>query len=375
MLRERKNKKAVPALGPIERDLEVLSLETKLIATRSSGIPTGECNDLASSPVETGNSGTYNDNGTQDADPGVTTINATQDDSVGDSADLATDPGLSTVDARCIDAIWNHIYLGAPEQSDVDINTFECQWEIPKVYRQAHPDRSQVTTTEVCDWLARFVVLTGDEEGFECCTVTDFLLTYMEFGNVALHVMAESLSHHLALESTTRHAKGYDGVKRLASEGLGVSVDLVNDDRLCIGLDRKLWYAHKLLEAIAWTCSAIRLPQGDSATSMLWKSMSSTWCPETADHARSQLCPLEVWDPKPDNSNSSCWMNFFSSGVIAWRRLSWARGWGRGLKLSFEMMVQLSLVENFCQFHSGIILLGYRPALVPIAFDEYSQSI
>lgn len=66
----------------------------------------------------------------------------------------------------------------------------------------------------------------------------------------------------------------------------------------------------------------------------------------------------------------SCWLPLFESGVIAQRSrpeiLESEKGdYFHGLEVSFDLMVQLSDVENPVLDDGGIILVEYQTALVP----------
>ncbi|KAJ1323697.1 hypothetical protein MN608_10942 [Microdochium nivale] len=252
-------------------------------------------------------------------------------------------------------------------------NNFRCGWELPAVYRfrLAQRNSSPATINQVVDFLGTFVALTGDEEGFQCCTVAQFLEErWKSAGSTPLQILAESLMVALGLETELSKSPAHNVA----------SVDNFSvDDELIVYFSGDLSGASNLVKAITWVCSAIRLPPGSTLTSAsasgVFKSTSYSLLEKTGkiNHFVGQLKPLEVWDPAATAVGSTCWTKLFSSGVIAWKHLG--RDWGLGLELAFNMMVHLSATENFCQHDSGVVLLGYQSALVPVQVDEANGSI
>ena len=134
---------------------------------------------------------------------------------------------------------------------------------------------------------------------------------------------------------------------------------------------------HVLIEALRWFCQAVRpYPCGQTErmfVSGIRESIQS--------HSRNiygyTIKPLEVLNKKM-LGESACWVEIFDRAIIA--ELKLPDSWGRGLELSFEMMTQLSGVQNLIWIEDkthtpsvgkegGYILIGFFTALVPIAQD------
>ena len=104
-----------------------------------------------------------------------------------------------------------------------------------------------------------------------------------------------------------------------------------------------------------------------------------------------KLAPLSILT-EAQARERSCWTALFSSAVVADDNGRTSRDWGSGLELSFELMIQLAGVENYCWLGSrnedgqnkdgqnedgqnedrrnedgGYIAIGFFSALVPIS--------
>lgn len=87
--------------------------------------------------------------------------------------------------------------------------SFRCGWEIPAVYQSAQQNSSPVTINQVADFIGTYVVLTGDEYGFRCCTVAQFVEEMWKSASSSpLRILAESLmavvGHETKLSSLFR---------------------------------------------------------------------------------------------------------------------------------------------------------------------------
>ena len=83
--------------------------------------------------------------------------------------------------------------------------------------------------------------------------------------------------------------------------------------------------------------------------------------PAVLVHCRKEL-PLDV---RQDPLNF-CWVKLVESAYIAWRQDHQVIHGGEGLRIRFELLVQLAAVERAIIHKGGIVLTGYSTALVPI---------
>lgn len=164
----------------------------------------------------------------------------------------------------------------------------------------------------------------------------------------------------------------------------------------------------QLQEALAWACAALR-PNPSERLGLIENSIG-----------QSQGCShllvlksgygddeLRLWNMRPieyialtDLGSHHCWTTLFAPGLFVPHKWDWK--WGKGLRMSFEMMVDLSASESYIWIddkssnpgqptlphshneisdpdHSnrsgGYILSGYRTALIPISISNDGTEI
>ncbi|KAF4827500.1 hypothetical protein CGCTS75_v008193 [Colletotrichum tropicale] len=228
------------------------------------------------------------------------------------------------------------------------------EWEIPKLIEQL--DQPLASGDDLASFLSTFVVITGDENAMECTTCAEFLAKeWGHVGQLALSIIAVALGEVLDIQKNAENY-GYSTTNSTTNEILACSEERTRPN------DREL------TEAIVWICSAMRslpsLHQGPEKG--LFRS-DITRIPNPAASGPGKfsykLKPLKTWAPGT-SSTSTCWTKLFRCGIIASKRLD--RTWGKGLEISYPMMIQLATVENYHMLDDGILLLGYRTALIPI---------
>ncbi|KXH61131.1 ankyrin repeat protein [Colletotrichum salicis] len=242
--------------------------------------------------------------------------------------------------------------------------SFCCRWEIPATYermRHASPPS------------------TGSDVLVEWSTCSDFLQEQWNYaGLVALRIVSigvrqllfpekPSLGVSEGKDHTTKHFD-VDGflIRHSTAEEIDVLFHVTGHE------------ARKIIEAMMWISTAMRpTPSTSASTSTrLFKSTNIESGVKGVPRSRelmSNLQPLEEWSPVASSTSSWCWTKLFHTGVIACHDVR--RNWGKGLEISFGMMVHLASVENYCALDNGFILLGFRIALVPVEFNEDLKSI
>lgn len=134
------------------------------------------------------------------------------------------------------------------------------------------------------------------------------------------------------------------------------------------------------IEALAWLCRALR-PCPNQTSSALFMSQARQI--RTASALGFRLQPLSPWNTDVQQNKSACWMALFTNCIVAEQQLS--RVWGEGLEISFDMMLQVSGVENFVWLNDhqdgkavstrsgGYIAVGFFTALIPISRHPGTQ--
>lgn len=82
---------------------------------------------------------------------------------------------------------------------------------------------------------------------------------------------------------------------------------------------------------------------------------------------RYDLNQLEVFQDCSQSNN--CWYGLFKTGIVASATSSQPQSSCRGLELDFKHLLLLSAVEYPVFVDSGLVLMGYSTALVPIELD------
>ncbi|KDN68660.1 hypothetical protein CSUB01_10957 [Colletotrichum sublineola] len=252
-----------------------------------------------------------------------------------------------------------------------------CEWEVPAVYKKMRQASPSSTDTDIMCLLSKFVVLTGDGEIFECSTCAEFLeKRWHRAGLDSLRIICQGIRDLSVRESAAKTHSEQESDTREYLDVDGVQVQNSTANNIEIILTRYGPKKQELAEAMVWICTAMRLPPATSNINLgLFKSTSAESVSSLGNTSFELLCklqPLQEWH-LDTTSNSGCWAKLFHTGVIAKHHLQ--RTWGKGLELSFEMMVHLATVENHSALNMGTILLGFRTALVPVDWNEERRSI
>lgn len=145
---------------------------------------------------------------------------------------------------------------------------------------------------------------------------------------------------------------------------------LLVDGYMSLGVVQRGWSAKKrlyietssstpeLLEVMQLVCRVIRTPSPDSMC------LSTSGISGHEVHL-SKLLPIPT-----SSKDNTCWYGLFDSAVIALQPKVDQVSSFRGLELDFKIMLGLSAVEYPVLVDSGIILMGYSTALIPIRETE-----
>lgn len=263
------------------------------------------------------------------------------------------------------------------EENSRSWKLLHCQWEIPAVCARALENGPKTSTPLIEKLLSDFVVLTGDENNIDCTTCAEFLdKSWHDVKEMALRVISSKVKQVLASEATMVEQSNNEAPTANDTQAFDIGYAPSTKQDLILSSDNlKTTNKKDLAEAIAWICTAVRLPPTESANSGkgLFRSTTTATLPNDNPGMYSHaLKPLEVW-PASTLGKYSCWTKLFRVGIVAWKPIQ--RDWGKGLGVSFNTMIQLAGVENYCSFDGGILLLGYRTALVPVNFNEQSKGI
>lgn len=279
---------------------------------------------------------------------------------------LARWSGAETTDAQLdlLKSLGNERPTTSPEAVNIG-STWQgwlrCEWELPSVSRQLRG----LQPSEVQSLLEDFVIITGSSSDMECSTCAQFLRKeWRESGLRALEVLGRGVCQLEKASTGSSRPKGNQDVEIYAMEThiiIGVGVDQPD--------------AQSFVDAIVWVCAAIRvnpLREADSGKrTQLQMSKATQLFFFTSVRSQALVYGLERLTDCSDEDigpQAKCWKGLFSSGIVAFHPLG--RREGAGLKISFDMMLHLSGVENIYHIDGGIILLGFLTALVPISYDE-----
>jgi hypothetical protein len=115
------------------------------------------------------------------------------------------------------------------------------------------------------------------------------------------------------------------------------------------------------LRILEWICLTFRKPIEHALSSSTINRIGNL----------SSLGELFPFRESPDNTHTSqCWCQLFDSGVVASDPSIDSRIHCRGLELDFKNLLRISAVEYPVLVESGIILMGYSTALIPIELTK-----
>ncbi|KAF1968166.1 hypothetical protein BU23DRAFT_656545 [Bimuria novae-zelandiae CBS 107.79] len=127
-----------------------------------------------------------------------------------------------------------------------------------------------------------------------------------------------------------------------------------------------------VIEALDFLWAAAHSPQQHST------SLQSRCCKKTCTNDKKDGLLLEFSQLQRNlsESNRNCWLNLFHKCTIIIQEayIPTTCAVGKGLEISFEMMVSLSGAEYPVLVDGGLVLVGYQTVLVPIEIhEEYVQ--
>ncbi|KAN0102723.1 hypothetical protein V8E51_011036 [Hyaloscypha variabilis] len=278
--------------------------------------------------------------------------------------------------------IGTHQKLGADTIPKQWSGYLRCQWEIPDVLEetrtlQATPEHFKLRD-DIYNVLARFITLTGTTDKFECSTCGEFLeKRWNDIGSDALRVISRGLEFLASPEKLSQNLTRQEN-----PQTADISIISATKNHITIFVNSTEYDKQSFVEAINWTCAAIRATLNVSKESSGKLLVSETFKAIQIQDQQPQLLGYSI-QPLKDLSEydigvHDCWTNLFKSGVVAWSPTQ--RQWGFGLELSFNMMVHLATVESYYWLDDrydggGLVLLGFFTALVPTSHHEASKSI
>ncbi|KAL4746263.1 hypothetical protein BDW72DRAFT_197854 [Aspergillus terricola var. indicus] len=207
--------------------------------------------------------------------------------------------------------------------------TAMCESEIPQLFREKKQNR---------ETLSDALVLTAGDGVVEAGSCQH--LMEKKFGAVGLRLLQHV---EAALDSEDRTS----GCARMTVRIVEDYIAITNHDAETV-----------LVSALLWLCLAVRKPRAGHISE------------STAIHYEDDGCELfDLNELRPLDSSScaaSCWFPLFQSAVIALEPSEEDLPKYVWLQVDFATLVQLAAVEYAVGVKSGIILLGYSTALIPI---------
>lgn len=132
-----------------------------------------------------------------------------------------------------------------------------------------------------------------------------------------------------------------------------IDVWLATGDSLILLLPTTCRKKSDICKAISWICAATRpnlnrLARPENKSLQLSKAPKGIWIGEESSELAVisfTLEPLEDFRVDPTSLNARCWASLFNTAIVVEYPIN--RSWGRGLEMSFDMMIHLAAVENF----------------------------
>lgn len=247
------------------------------------------------------------------------------------------------------------------------VGWLRCQWEIPQVLQEMQAPGKRFTAADIKACLGNFVAITGSKGNLTCSTCAEFLKqTWGNSGLLILDRLSEGAAKVLLAVPATS----------LIDTNIGATTSHII---ISPSMDQSETPYRLLVDALVWICTAIRV-NPDIHSVEAYNSMKASVSAQTLFIESAQqpgvacysIQPLQECSEEDLGLKANCWSKFFTTGIVALRPIQ--RRWGAGLEMSFDMMIQLSAVENTCVVDGGTILYGFFTALVPISYDEASDS-
>jgi hypothetical protein len=99
--------------------------------------------------------------------------------------------------------------------------------------------------------------------------------------------------------------------------------------------------------------------------------------PEEENSRPNQIYGRLTFAPASD-IRPSCWQALFKSCTLVQYKpppqRNLEKGFGKGLRASFDLLLSLAAIESFCTIEEGIIFVGYRTIIYPTAIDRDTGS-
>jgi hypothetical protein len=135
-----------------------------------------------------------------------------------------------------------------------------------------------------------------------------------------------------------------------------------------------------LVEALDWLCKSMRTPSTKDGHFVSSASYHVERCAVAQDYIHDQsggsAIQLHKLQPCVSLKTSSlpeiqhdCWLSLFDSCVIVKTPLASRDGFGKGLEMSFDLMVDLAASEFCLKINSTLVFFGYQTVLYPVEID------
>ncbi|KAL3446754.1 hypothetical protein BJX65DRAFT_296117 [Aspergillus insuetus] len=212
----------------------------------------------------------------------------------------------------------NNVVVGVSEIQ----STIVCDWELPHVFSRG--------TEELNIYNAP--TMTKKQDGVLLCTCAEYLgASYGVLGNKVLEMVVQAL-------------KDPDGLYVIKLRATHHQLEISFKDSV-----------EDLSNAVIWLCLTFRDPPSDGPQ-VSSGTFDGKWFKLNEWKSLSDLATLDT----------TCWSGLFESAVITVEpEIEPNSEWG--LVLSFRNMIQLAAVEYPVFVSSGVVLMGYSTALIPMA--------
>jgi hypothetical protein len=135
-----------------------------------------------------------------------------------------------------------------------------------------------------------------------------------------------------------------------------------------------------LIEVLDWLCKTMRAPSIkdghliSSATYHLERYVIT----DDSEYGMSKGSTIELHALRPSVSlktsslpefEHNCWLSLFDACVVVDLPLASHEGFGKGLELSFDLMIALAAAEICLNIDGGLVFVGYQTVLYPVATD------
>lgn len=265
------------------------------------------------------------------------------------------------------------------------------QWEVPAVIEALLGESG---TSSVADVISHFTAIYGSETNYECASCSEILYKYWDSsGRLSIEIISRVMAELLESEEpnsvhgTMEEADGVKDVHYAATRStLALAVGAREQKSVKEGV------TYPLFEALGWVCAAIRRSPkhpvvAKDSESQLYVSRKLQTMLLSRESQKDTTNMKSFWegstfmflalDPyraaTATQLSSNCWTKFFSSTPVVEAIIK--RPWGSGVKISFDLMVRLSAVQNYCSLDGATFLLGYYTALIPTEVNEKRDSI